>query len=92
MKLNIKRKVALATAAGCLLAMSSATALAQGHGNSAFGHSQGSSLTRTKGSMNNAFGAMHSAGRGNSAFGHSQGSSLTRTKGSMNNAFGRGHH
>ena len=90
MKLYIKRKVALITAATCLLAMSSATAWAQG--NSAFG--RGQKTNHFKGRGNSLFGrtnAMnHSAGYGNSAFGHGQFSGPL--KGSGNSSFGRGKH
>ena len=90
MKLNIKRKVALVTAVGCLLAMSSATTWAQG--NSAFG--RGQKTNHFKGRGNSLFGrtnAMnHSAGHGNSAFGLGQFNGPL--KGSGNSAFGRGKH
>jgi hypothetical protein len=90
MKLNIKRKVALVTAVGCLLAISSATTWAQG--NSAFG--RGQKTNHFKGRGNSLFGrtnAMnHSAGHGNSAFGLGQFNGPL--KGSGNSAFGRGKH
>ena len=72
MKLKVKSKIALVTAASCLLAMSSATAFAQG--NSAFG--RGQRVNHFKGRGNSAFGRanamIHSAGHGNSAFGLGQ--------------------
>jgi len=88
MKLKVKSKIALVTAASCLLAMSSATAFAQG--NSAFG--RGQRINHSKGRGNSAFGranAMtHSAGHGNSAFGPGQFNGPI--KGSSNSAFARG--
>jgi hypothetical protein len=90
MKLSINRKVALVTAATCLLAMSPITVWAQG--NSAFG--RGQRTNHFKGRGNSSFGrtnAMnHSAGHGNSTFGHNQFNGPV--KGSGNSAFGRAHH
>ncbi len=89
MKVNIKRKIVLAAATGCLLAMSSATASAQG--NSAFG--RGQKTNHFKGRDNSAFGrtkaTTHSAGHGNS-FGLGQFNGPL--KGSGNSSFGRGKH
>ena len=85
MKLKVKSKIALVTAASCLLAMSSATAFAQG--NSAFG--RGQRVNHFKGRGNSAFGRanamIHSAGHGNSAFGLGQFNGPI--KGSSNSAF-----
>jgi hypothetical protein len=87
MKLNIRRKLGLATTAGCLVAISCATAW--GQGNSAFGHGQKGNPT--KGFGNSAYGranaASHSANHGNSAFGHGQ--FHNPKKGSGNSAYGR---
>jgi len=87
MRLNIKRKIGVATVAGFLVAISCGTAL--GQGNSAFGHGQRGNPT--KGFANSAFGrttaATHSAGHGNSAFGLGQ--FHNPKKGSGNSAFGR---
>src|SRR6266852_7633050 len=87
MRLNIKRKIGVATVAGFLVAISCGTAL--GQGNSAFGHGQRGNPT--KGFANSAFGrttaATHSASHGNSAFGLGQ--FHNPKKGSGNSAFGR---
>jgi len=88
MKLKAKSKIALVTAASCLLAMSSATAFAQG--NSAFG--RGQRVNHFKGRGNSAFGranAMtHSSGHGSSAFGLGQFNGPI--KGSRNSTFAHG--
>jgi hypothetical protein len=85
---NIKRKITIAAAAGCLVAMSCGTAWSQG--NSAFG--RGQKVNHFKGRGNSLFGrtnAMaHSAGHGNSAFGLGQFNGPVR--GPSNSAFGRG--
>ena len=88
MSLNIKRKVRIAAAAGCLVAISCGTAW--GQGNSAFG--RGQKVNHFKGRGNSLFGrtsAMaHSARHGNSAFGLGQFNGPVR--GPSNSAFGRG--
>src|SRR6266446_5808751 len=87
-RLNIKRKIRVATVAGFLVAISCGTAF--GHGNSAFG--RGQRVNHFKGRGNSLFGrtnAMaHSAGHGNSAFGLGQFNGPVR--GPSNSAFGRG--
>ena len=90
MRLNIKRKIGVATVAGFLVAISCGTAF--GQGNSAFG--RGQRVNHFKGRGNSLFGrtnAMnHSAGHGNSAFGLGQFNGPL--KGSGNSAFGRAKH
>jgi len=81
------------------LAHGNGAARSAGHGNSAFGHMQGSAATRTKGSANSQFGKNRAAtvhnrklngtSHGNSAFGHMQGDAATRTTGSVNSTFGQ---
>jgi hypothetical protein len=84
------------------LAHGNGGARSAGHGNSAFGHMQGSAATRTKGSVNSQFGKNRAAAakarsaarrgdtnRGNSAFGHMQGDPATRTTGQVNSTFGQ---
>jgi hypothetical protein len=87
MRLNIKRKLGIATVAGCLVAISCGTAL--GQGNSAFG--RGQKGNPMKGFGNSSFGrataASHAGNHGNSAFGRGQ--FHNPMKGSGNSAFGR---